>query len=143
MAERLHSFSLKASFDQRLSLVVFCSVCLSSFLAWPDIDNFYYSFAKYLLFTLILLFFSYQFWSLNHWRCRFSLNVKGEGSLDEMIRGERKTFELSGRRIVTPFVSLFYIRTVSEKRLIIVWSDMLDDTSYRHLCRLLLTKKHG
>ncbi|RTR39031.1 hypothetical protein EKG38_08865 [Shewanella canadensis] len=141
MAERLHSFSLHASFDQRLSLVVFCGVCLTSFLAWPDIDNSYYSFAKYLFFTLLVLFFSYQFWSLNHWRCRFSLNAKGEGSLDERNNSERESFVLSGRRFVTPFVSLFYIQTDSSKRLIIVWSDMLDDTSYRHLCRLLLSNK--
>ncbi|RTR34683.1 protein YgfX [Shewanella atlantica] len=139
MAERLHSFSVNASFDQRLSLIVFCGVCLTSFLAWPDIDSFYYSFAKYLSFTLLVLFFCYQFWSLKHWRCRFSLNVKGEGSLDENNRSE--SFELVGRRLVTPFVSLFYIQTDSGKRLIIVWSDMLDDTSYRHLCRLLLAQK--
>jgi len=117
-------------------------VCLTSFIAWPDIDSFYYSLTKNISFTLLLLFFGFQFWSLKYWACHFSLNVKGEGRLSVAKISDREKFVLSGRRVVTPFASLFYIQTDSDKRLIIVWADMLDDTSYRHLCRLLLSNKN-
>ncbi|WP_299794103.1 protein YgfX [uncultured Shewanella sp.] len=141
MAEQPHSFSLTASFDQRLSLVVFGAVSLTSFLAWPDIDNLYYLLIKGLCLSLLFLFLSYQLWSLNHWRCKFSLDVRGEGRLDNRRGDESVKFKLAGRRVVTPFASLFYLQTDRDKRLLIVWADMLDDTSYRHLCRLLLAQK--
>lgn len=81
----------------------------------------------------MLLFFIYQFWKLNRWTCKFSLNAVGEGHLTDHGK-----FTLYKRAFVTPFVCFFYIQTDKEQRLIIIWSDMCDDTSYRHLCRLLL-----
>jgi len=149
VAELRHSFHLIASFDQRLSLVVLACVCLTSFLAWPPIDNGYYQLAKWLFFMLILGFFLYQFWQLSRWECGFSLDVSGVGTLT-VCADLGKKFALRARQIVTPFVCLMFIELDSDseawwhnrdKRLIIIWSDMLDDTDYRHLCRLLLTCK--
>lgn len=84
----------------------------------------------------MLLFFIYQFWLLNRWTCHFVLNVTGEGAL----AGAEK-FTLYHRAFVSPFICLFYIKTEKGLRLLMVWSDMCDDTSYRHLCRLLLANK--
>jgi len=131
--EKRHSFSFTSSFDQRFSLVVFASVCLTSFLAWPPFDNALYRLIKVMLFVVMLLFFIYQCWKLNRWTCKFVLNALGEGSL-----ADHGKFTLCKRAFVSPFVCLFYIQTDKEQRLITVWSDMCDDTSYRHLCRLLL-----
>nr|WP_258405010.1 protein YgfX [Shewanella psychrotolerans] len=48
-----------------------------------------------------------------------------------------KSYRLK-RLWISPFVVLFQMTVEQEKHLIVVWRDMLDDTSYRHLCRLLL-----
>lgn len=150
MADRRHSFRLTSSFDQRLALVVLASVCLCSFLAWPSLDNLIYLSIKYSAAGLTLVFFSYQFWQLTFWHCRFSLSRDGEGQIVFLGRSElasvdetvAKKFILVMSPIVTPLVVFFYVRTqdmkVDHKRLVIIWADMLDDTSYRHLCRLLL-----
>lgn len=151
MADRRHSFRLTPSFDQRLALVVLASVCLSSFLVWPPLDNLIYLSIKYCAACLTLTFFSYQFWQLKHWYCRFSLGRDGEGrivfgdksQLTSVDETAMEKFTLVLNPIVTPLVVFFYINTqdmsVGRRRLVIIWADMLDDTSYRHLCRLLLS----
>ncbi|BAJ00901.1 protein YgfX [Shewanella violacea] len=144
------SFRLTSSFDQRLALVVLGSVCLSSFLAWPSLDNFIYLSIHYSTAGLTLAFFCYQFWQLKHWYCRFSLSRDGGGLIAFRDReqdaapviADKVKFTLVSGPIVTPLVVFFYIRTqdmeVGHRRLVIIWADMLEDTSYRHLCRLLL-----
>jgi toxin CptA len=134
--EKQHSFSFTSSFDQRFSLVVVACLCLTSFLAWPLFDNLFYHLIKAALFAFMLLFFTYQLRLLNHWKCHFMLNGIGEGSL---VGGDK--FTLCNRAFVSPFVCVFYIQTVKGQKLFMVWSDMCDDTSYRHLCRLLLANK--
>ncbi|WP_326515449.1 MULTISPECIES: protein YgfX [unclassified Shewanella] len=136
MEEKQHSFSLISSFDQRFSLVVLACLCLTSFLAWPPFDNLFYHLTQVIFFSFMLLFFTAQFWKLNCWKCQFILNVAGEGSL----AGVEK-FTLYKRAFVSPFICLFYIETEKGLSLLMVWADMCDDISYRHLCRLLLTKK--
>lgn len=64
------------------------------------------------------------------------LNDKGEGRLST---GEH--FKVQKRTWVTPFVCLIYIEVDAEQRLLMVWADMLVDTDYRLLCRLLLRAK--
>ncbi|QYX65921.1 hypothetical protein K2227_06245 [Shewanella putrefaciens] len=136
MEDRHHSFSVKASFDQRLSLVVFICVCSSSFLFWPQSDNFALSLLKYLFIALVCIFLLSQLWRLQQWRLDFVLSDKGEGRLST---GEH--FKVLKRTWVTPFVCLMYIEVDTQLRLLMVWADMLDDTDYRHLCRLLLRAK--
>ncbi|MEI6858647.1 MAG: protein YgfX [Shewanella sp.] len=151
MAEPHLSFRLTSSFDQRLALVVLACVCLSSFLAWPSIDNFIYLSIKYCAVGLTLVFFFYQFWQLKYWYCRCSFSRDGRGLI--AFRNRRRhtsvndtateKFTLVLSPLVTPLVVFFYIHTedinVGHRRLVIIWADMLDDTSYRHLCRLLLS----
>ncbi len=150
VADQRHSFRLTSSFDQRLALVVLASVCLCSFLAWPRLDNLIYLMIKYCAAGVTLVFFSYQFWQLSYWHCRFSLGRDGEGQiawgvkrrLASVDETSMEKFTLVMNPIVTPLVVFFYVHTqdmsVGHRRLVIVWADMLDDTSYRHLCRLLL-----
>ncbi len=67
---------------------------------------------------------------------KYSVEVDNTQAVDK--------FQLILRPIVTPFILLFYIRIEGsrKKRLMIVWADMLNDTSFRHLCRLLLNYHH-
>lgn len=151
VAEPRHSFTLTASFDQRLSLVVAACICLTSFLAWPYFGNIYYQLFKYLLFSLICLFFAYQFYRLKQWSCKFVIGDRGEGilSIKESnspmadITQVPKKFKVILKPVITSFIVLFYIQLEGsrQKRLMIVWADMLDDTGFRHLCRLLLTSR--
>ncbi|WP_394391979.1 protein YgfX [Shewanella woodyi] len=136
MEETQHSFNLTSSFDQRFSLVVFASLCLTSFLAWPLLDSLLYHLIKALFFSFMLLFFIHQFLQLKSWHCQFVLNGAGEGRL----QGEER-FKLTQKAFVSPFICLFYIEADEKLTLMIVWSDMCDDTSYRNLCRLLLASK--
>ncbi|QFU21695.1 hypothetical protein FS418_07300 [Shewanella sp. YLB-09] len=151
MAEQHHNFNVSSSFDQRLSLVVFASVCLTSFLIWPYFDNLLYQVFKYVLLTACLVFFIYQFWRLNRWTCKFSLVSTGDGRViyptvnqlnSDCDEAYFEKFTLIKKPVVTPFVVQFYIQIEegnrSSKRMMFVWADMLDDTSYRNLCRLLL-----
>jgi toxin CptA len=140
VAGRRHSFSVSASFDQRLSLVVLACVCFSSFLAWPGFESLSYQLVKYGLLGLMLIFFGHRLWQLQGWRCSFMLDEQGEG-----ILGGANRFQLNPNPWVTPFACVFCVSLCDEslaktgrKRSLIIFRDMLDDTSYRHLCRLLL-----
>ncbi|MCH1928698.1 hypothetical protein L9G16_00730 [Shewanella sp. A25] len=136
MEERRHSFSVSSSFDQRLSLVVFILVCSTSFLVWPSTDNLLLSLLKYVLIAVVFVFLIHSLWRLGDWQRRFSLNANGEGRLED---GE--VFYILKETRVTPFVCLIYYVANDKKQLLPIWADMLSDTDYRHLCRLLLQAK--
>ena len=142
MAGRRHKFHLVASFDQRLSLVCFAAVCLSSFLVWPPISLLWFVIIKYALLLVVVGFFLYQFWVLKHWSFAFWMDESGKIGLDEksLDAGQTETcVALFYRRVwVSPFAVLFWLCSDDNKRLVILWRDMFDDTGYRHLCRLLL-----
>ncbi|QYJ83427.1 MULTISPECIES: protein YgfX [Shewanella] len=148
MAGRRHNFHLTASFDQRLSLVCFAALCLSAFLVWPPIASLWFLTLKYGLLTATITFFLYQFIALRRWSLAFWLDESGRIGLlrDELDShtqvqqvDEASEQHLSYRRIwVSPLVVLFWLYEGEQKRLVILWRDMFDDTGYRHLCRLLL-----
>ncbi|MCL1050227.1 hypothetical protein L2755_11385 [Shewanella abyssi] len=133
MGAQQHSFHLSSSFDQRLSLVVVASLCFSSFMIWPYGESLSYLFCKALIFILCISYFSWQFWQLKYWSCQFILSAKGNGRLNQ-----KHGFVIRGKPIITPFALMFDIQCGTEVKRLLVWADMLDDTSYRHLCRLLL-----
>ncbi|ACJ30469.1 Conserved hypothetical protein [Shewanella piezotolerans WP3] len=132
MAVQPHSFSLYSSFGQRLSLTVVAAICFTSFLIWPYSESLLYLVSKALTFSLCCCFFVRQFWLLRHWSCQFILSADGS------VRIEQQCFALKGRPIVTPFMVVFDIHCGSDEKRLVVWADMLNDTNYRHLCRLLL-----
>ncbi|QQX81449.1 hypothetical protein JK628_06190 [Shewanella sp. KX20019] len=133
MVAQQHSFHLSSSFDQRFSLVVVASLCFISFMVWPYGESFSYLFCKSLIFILSISYFSWQFWQLKHWSCQFILSAEGNGRLNQ-----KQGFVIKGKPMITPFALMFDIQCETEVKRLVVWADMLDDTSYRHLCRLLL-----
>ena len=136
MAELRHSFSVKASFDQRLSLVGFVCVCSTSLLLWPETDTAVLHGLRAIFAVLILGFLCSQLWQLRKWHCRFELNGQGDGWLST---GE--AFHVLPRTWVTPFICLVYYQSADRLHLLPLWADMFSDTDYRHLCRLLLKVK--
>ncbi|MDB2386890.1 hypothetical protein N9W21_06060 [Shewanella sp.] len=133
MDAQQHSFCLYRSFDQRLSLVVVAAICLTSFLLWPYSDSPFYLTIKAICFILCSVFFVWQFWRLKDWSCQFLLSSDGHGKL-----GLRQRFVVTGKPLITPFAVLFDVQCEQDIKRLVVWRDMLDDTDYRHLCRLLL-----
>ncbi|ABZ75644.1 conserved hypothetical protein [Shewanella halifaxensis HAW-EB4] len=127
-----HSFDVCSSFGQRFSLTVIAFVCLSSFFIWPYAENTLYILFKGLLFITCCVFFVWQLWRLKEWRCRFVLRADGVGKLEGNV-----DFALIGKPVITPFAVMFDISLAKQSRRLVVWADMLDDTNFRHLCRLL------
>ncbi|MDO6773797.1 MULTISPECIES: protein YgfX [unclassified Shewanella] len=136
-------FSLSASFNQFLSHIVLLCVCLSSFILWPDYRHWAYQLAFYFILISYLAFFVAHLLALRHWRCQFSLLDASKGKLSQ-----GQEFQLWRSSIVTVFAAVMFIEldvldergvaTRGKRQLLIVWSDMLDDSSYRNLCRQLI-----
>ncbi len=101
-------------------------------------DNPLYFALKCVLALSTLVFLVWQLWQLRHWQRQFVLNGNGEGRFSN---GE--DFRLLRRTWVTPFVCLIYYESQGKAHLLPLWADMLSDTDYRHLCRLLLKAKSG
>ncbi len=128
-----HSFILHSSFDQRLSLVILAAVCFTSFLAWPSIYHPAVTFLRYIIAIAMGIFFIMQWHRLKHWSFQFLIDGSGLVSCN----GTRVKYQLK-RLWISPFILAFQLHNEKQKRLVLVWRDMLDDTSYRHLCRHLL-----
>ncbi|WP_028762737.1 protein YgfX [Shewanella colwelliana] len=136
MVVQRHNFSITASIDQRLSLVVFTSICLTSFLAWPSFTITWYIILRYACAMLLLSYLGWQFYQLKTWHCSFWIDEAGKAGLSKPnISCQLKRFWVS------PFAVVFQLENDQSSHFVIVWRDMLDDTSYRHLCRLVLA--HG
>ena len=104
---------------------------------WPNIDNVIYLSIKLIFFLCLLFFFIWQGWHLRFWRRQFSLSDSGDGHFS----GGRR-FILVRRALISSFAVIFYYQYLDENKhtMMIVWADMLTDTHYRHLCRLLIQK---
>ncbi|WP_220764361.1 MULTISPECIES: protein YgfX [unclassified Shewanella] len=127
-----HSFDLTSSNGQRLSLTVVALICLSSFLIWPYAENTLYILLKSLLFCACSGFFIWQLYRLKYWQCQFVLKADGAGRFKD-----GRDFVIQGKPVITPFAVMFDITIMGGKKRLVLWADMLDDTNYRHLCRLL------
>ncbi|WP_299002604.1 protein YgfX [uncultured Shewanella sp.] len=134
MADQHLSFSLTSSFDQRLTLVISYLVFLSSFLFWPQSNSSIILWIKIGLLSALTVFFIWQGWRLSHWQCEFRLSTSGSGSFSN-----GQGFILVKKAFISAFVVVFYYQCVNDNKskMMVVWSDMLTDTNYRHLCRLL------
>ena len=127
-----HSFDLTSSNGQRLSLTVVALICLSSFFIWPYAENTLYILLKFLLFSSCCVFFIWQIYRLKYWRCQFVLKADGKGKFTSGC-----DFVLQGKPVITPFAVIFDVAFAGGKKRFVLWADMLDDTNYRNLCRLL------
>lgn len=86
---------------------------------------------------MIVCFILGEFYRLKTWQLSFVLDKKGQGRL---ASGE--CFQVQRKIWVTPFACLFGAKFDTQRRLYIIWADMLSDSDYRHLCRLLLNIKN-
>ncbi|WP_299492289.1 protein YgfX [uncultured Shewanella sp.] len=134
MVEQHLSFSLVSSFDQRLTLVIFYLILLASFLFWPQTELVIFLTVKLLLFIALSILFVWQGWKLKCWQYQFSLTASGTGHFSN-----GRQFNLVKRPLISAFAVVFYYQYPDEKKIgaMMIWSDMLTDTDYRHLCRLL------
>ncbi|MGB0895113.1 MAG: protein YgfX [Parashewanella sp.] len=124
---------------QRLSIVIMATLLLSSFIFWPQFDLVWYTTFKHILFFSILFYFVHAYLKLRQWFFNFSLNE--EATLIDFSHSV--PFQVK-RLWVSPWVCAFYLiplNTVNEpnKKLVLLWQDMLDKKSYRFICRTLLT----
>ena len=134
-----HQFSLSASLLQRGALLIATAIILSSFLAWPDHPFVIFKLIQALLFCIITIIFIIGWRRLLRWQCIFSLGGKGVGTLKMGEYGQTYRVSLAKKPFISPLLCFIYLqRETGEKRLLLVWRDMLDDTAYRNLCRLLL-----
>lgn len=90
--------------------------------------------------TLGLLIYCWR--KLTLWYCVLCIDNSGGATLTDAV-SEVCRVEFSRHPIVNPLVCIIFLREVKtgEKRWVWVWQDMLTDTEYRTLCRLLLQRK--
>nr|WP_280117347.1 protein YgfX [Shewanella aestuarii] len=123
---------LSASVNQYLSLVMAFAVIFSSFIAWPPLSSWLISCIFYLLLLITFSIFIKVLFMIRNWQCRFSLNKDGHGILNAA-----DAFHFAKRPFISPFICILYIEFEDKYRdSIWVWSDMLNDSQYRLLCRL-------
>jgi toxin CptA len=141
-----YSFSVKSSRLQQGFLFGFGCLCITSLWFWPSIDNVIYLGIKGLTGLIILSVFAYQGYRLTQWHWDIRINDTGEGELRHNLVLESQSFIQDKPAIVTPAVCVLFLSLTSEqgngagqinKRLLAIFVDMLNDTDYRHLCRIL------
>jgi len=137
----MQQFALSASFLQRGALFVSLAVMLSSFLAWPSYPSLIYQLIQVLLIISTILIFVFGWRKISRWRCLLSLGNKRAGTLLYDVMGQPQNIRLSKKPFISPLLCVIFLQytKTGENRLLLVWSDMLDDTGYRTLCRLLLS----
>ncbi|WP_268244268.1 protein YgfX [Shewanella algicola] len=138
----LHQFGLSASFLSRVALVCFFAVILCSFLAWPNLASSMLVYAQLLLALLTLCLMVYCWRKLTRWQCIFSLDKRG---FAQIVEHSSQTYlvDFCRRALVNPLFCMIFLQDIhsGERRILWVWHDMLTDTEYRTLCRLLLQLK--
>jgi toxin CptA len=141
-----YSFSLKSSRLQQGFLFGFGCLCVTSLWFWPSIDNAIYLGIKALTGLIILSGFVYQCYRLTQWRWDIRFDSAGDGELRHSLTLTSHSFIQDKPAIVTPVMCLLFLTLTSDQdkdkgknhqRLLIVFVDMLNDTDYRHLCRIL------
>ncbi|MBB1439260.1 hypothetical protein H5202_11325 [Shewanella sp. SG41-4] len=137
----MQQFALSASFLQRAALMVAFAVVLTSFLAWPHFPSLIYRITQMSLFLSIIFIFVYSWRSLSNWRCLLTLGDKGSGTLLQGENGSLNKIILTKKPFISPLLCVIFLQQAQtgDNRILLVWSDMLDDTAYRNLCRLLLS----
>jgi toxin CptA len=139
---QMQQFVLSASFLQRGALIVSLAVVLSSFLAWPSYPSLIYQIIQTLLFIATILIFIFEWRRVSRWRCLLSLGNKQAGTLLYGVEGQSDNVRLCKKPFISPLLCIIFLQytKTEERRLLLVWSDMVDDTAYRTLCRLLLSQ---
>lgn len=136
---QLQQFALSASALQRGALLISATLILSSFWAWPNHHSVIFHLIQAILFCITIVIFITGWRRLLRWHCLLSLGNKGTGTLTMGVNGQTYRIRLVKKPFISPLLCFIYLqRETGEQRLLLVWRDMLDDTAYRNLCRLLL-----
>jgi toxin CptA len=137
----MQQFALSASFLQSGALLVSLAVVLSSFLAWPSYPSLIYQIIQTLVFIVTILIFVFRWRRVSRWRCLLALGNKQAGTLLYGVVGQAANINFSKKPFISPLLCVIFLQytKTGQRRLLLVWSDMLDDTAYRTLCRLLLS----
>ncbi|RJY06472.1 hypothetical protein D5R81_17670 [Parashewanella spongiae] len=112
--------------------------CFSSFQFWPDFHSFWFEFFKYIFLALLFGVFIYQFYRLKLWKYQFELSRNQE----VRVVGDSSLY-VAKKLWVAPWLCGFYVVNQNGKfmSLVFIFNDMLDDTDYRNLCRILLSSE--
>lgn len=106
---------------------------MASFIAWPELDSILFNSLFYALILLVPLGFFWQLWTLKNWQCQIIIDGIFGGKL-----ANEQLFIFGKPAFICPLFCLLYLEFEDQSRQICcVWADMLDDTEYRTLCRLL------
>ncbi|WP_319002885.1 protein YgfX [Shewanella glacialimarina] len=126
-------FVLSASFNQYLCYWIIFAVVMTSFIAWPQMDSILFKSFFYILILLVPVVFAWQLLVLRKWQCQIIIDGALGGRL---VNGQSFTFGKAA--FICPLFCLLYLEFEDESRQICcVWADMLDDSQYRTLCRLV------
>ena len=136
MAALRHSFYLTASLQQRLTFLAVAVLSLGSFLFWPTAYSDSFLGLKIFLFLLVLTLLVGHYIKLSRWQVNLTLC-----DLDAPLLDNRPCEFV--RCYVMPLACFVYVRDDVKEHLIIVFRDMLSDSDYRLLCRLLLRQNKG
>lgn len=110
---------------------------MTSLLAWPAYLTPVFSALKIVTALVICLYFIGLLFKLRTWHWQFGLTAQGE-LIDAAPDGRQQSSEVLSAR-VTPLLCVMQIKSPEgQRRLGLVFADMLSDADYRSLCRLLL-----
>ncbi|RYV01161.1 hypothetical protein SOPP22_16530 [Shewanella sp. OPT22] len=138
MVDQSHSFYLTSSLQQKLSKLVLAAFCLFTLYFWPQ--RFELWLIQVVIAIAICSYFSYAIYRLKSYKCSFSLHSRN------LFKFANNPNEFECKVLwVSPLLCAFYILPNTEvedqtgkSQFIIVWRDMLSDSNFRHLSRLLL-----
>ncbi|WP_445773262.1 protein YgfX [Shewanella sp.] len=135
----LHQFALSASLFSRLALVCAFAILLCSFLAWPISTLTLYQVIKWLLILVTMGVLVHCWRLLSAWHCVLGLDNQGHVTVSAPDTGVCQ-MGFSRPPVVNPLLCIVFLQDIDtgENRLLCIWQDMLTDTEYRSLCRLLL-----
>nr|WP_133406145.1 protein YgfX [Parashewanella tropica] len=125
---------------QRMAFLCFAALILSSFVAWPETELLLFNVFQVTVFSLSLAFLVKEFKALQQWKLAFQLSELGEFRKFDTV----STYKIE-KLWVSDWFCAFYLMSANSKgklkrvETVFVFKDMLPDSNYRHLSRILLS----
>ncbi len=122
----------------RLTLLSLSAVSITSFILWPASDNAWFQTLFWtccLLTTGIVVSLLRQLW---HWQVQLTISLVSDV---QHIQVNQSCLVQCKPPWVSPFMAVIWLcdpNNAKNKRMLMVFADMLTDSQYHHLCRTLL-----